>query len=161
MASGHPKFGATNGVPALDIGQDGGTRAGALTARATIKVIAGPDEHAVVEHHLPQSNLNFRDVLGYTGRTITWECTLRFNTMATYATVVSEINRYLHGGSRDSGGLLAAPSPVHLRPTQLTDSDGAAMGNAILAGWAPRGARLTSPEWGVIQRATLTFRGID
>jgi len=109
VASGHPKFGATNGVPALDIGQEGGTRAGAGAALATIRVLTGPDEHAVVEHHLPQSNVNFRDVLGYTGRTITWDCTLRFNTQATWQTVISELNRYLHGASRDGTGKLAAP----------------------------------------------------
>lgn len=160
MASGHPKFGGALGVVALDLGQAGGTRAATSVARATIRVVTGDDEFAVADHHLPAQNVTFRDVLGYQGRTIVWECVLRFINAVMFQSVVSELNRYLHGSVRFTG-VLGPPSPSQIRPTLITDSDGTAMGNAALIAWRLTGRRMTSAEWPVIVRAVVTFRGVN
>ena len=160
MAAGNPKFGGSNGVPELDIGQEGGTRATEGDAKTTINVIPGPEESVEVQHALPQQNVVFTDRLGYRGATVTWECTIRAKTNVIFNAIVSELNQLRHGSGRDATtGLLTAPDPTLLRETRLTDYDAIVLNEkAVLSDWRPRGRRMASSEWAVILRATLVFR---
>jgi hypothetical protein len=118
-----PQFGGTNGVPEIDMGQDGSARQSAGTALFRPNVLIGADDTRVVAQHLTQQNFAFRDNLGFTGKPVVWAGLLKVNTNATLHLIMNELNRYRHGSGR-SGGLFTAPSVVYLRPTRLTDFDG-------------------------------------
>ena len=92
MANGHPKFGGSNGVPALDIGQPGGTRAGAGDARATIQVEVAPERDRRTEHTYAQENLVHEDRMGFAGGEIVWEVNLHTKDLATQRAIFSDLN---------------------------------------------------------------------
>jgi len=129
MANGHPKFGATNGVDALDIGQLGGTRAAAGQALWVGRVDEHPADVAYALHSLPGQNAVYKSVQGFTGQRVIWRGTIKTDTRARLRTILGELDAYRHGG-------LETPDPAQLKATQLTSSDGAALSsNAVMLNW--------------------------
>lgn len=159
MANGHPKFGGTNGVPVLDIGQVGGTRYGAGNARATISIMQEPEQVRTTQHELGEQNVVYTDVLGFAGSRVTWNVTLRAKDNATYLAIVRELNAYKHGSVRDAQtGSMGAPDPSRIKETQLTDYDGTILSpKARLKDWHPRRRRSKASDWGVVQKIDLVF----
>lgn len=158
MANGHPKFGGTNGVPALDLGQPGGTRYIANQAKFTAHVITGPDEVATVEHKLPQQNVVFRDNLGYGGRRVLWRGWVNADNYARITTIQSELDSYRHGSLR-TDGVLQAADPTRMVETQLTDADGTLIAaRAVIDTWRILGRRLATPESRAMVELEIEFR---
>jgi hypothetical protein len=159
MANGHPKIGGTYGVPELDLGQIGGTRETAGTAKLTAHVIVGQDNVNAVTHKLPQSIAVYRNVIGFVGGRIVIQGVMRASTAAIFETMLQEINQRRHGSLRNgAGGPLLPPDPSKMVPTQVTDSQGTVISQqAVVQDWQPRGRRLSNSEWDVIQEFTLTL----
>ena len=156
MAGGNPKFGT------LDIGQPGGTRETAGSARALIRVIAGREEFAVVAQASAQQNVVFRDNLGFRGTGYTWDCTIKAASDTILRSVLNDIRARMHGAARDANGNLLPPTSTNLKPQLLTDSDGATLAAAaVLADLSVEGARayLTGgAPYTVLLRCRLEFR---
>jgi hypothetical protein len=160
MANGNPKFGGTNGVPTLDIGQPGGTRATAGDALATISVTLEPEQVRSTTHELGEQNAVYTDVMGFGGSRVVWNVTLRTKDNATYLAVIRELNACKHGSVRSAQtGVMGAPDPSRIKETQLTDHDGTILSpKARLADWHPRRRRSRSePDWAVLQKLDLVF----
>jgi len=131
LADGHPKFGGTNDVDALDIGQNGGTRAGAGQALWVGRVDEEPADVAQAMHAIPGQNAVYRGVQGITGKRVVWRGLIKTDTRARLRTIYEELDAYRHGG-------LTTPDPKQLGATQLTSSDGATLSeNAVMSSWKP------------------------
>ena len=124
-----PQFGGTNDVPELDIGQKDSTRFVANDARWIGRVGVGPDEVAAALHRLPAQNVVYRGAMGFTGRKVTWEGSLKLKDDAILAAIEGELNAYRHGG-------LTTPDPALLKSTKLTNLDERVLSeNAVLEDW--------------------------
>jgi len=124
-----PQFGGTNGVSELDLGQLGSSRRAALTALFTLQEHEGADEIAQVFHSIPQQRVVFRDVIGFTGRAVTWRGTLKCNNDATLAAIEAELSAKLHGG--------ATADIAQVRETRLTNVYGRIVSErACLESWS-------------------------
>ncbi len=131
-----PRFGGTNGVDELDLGQAGGARRSNNAAFYTMQVHEGPDRAAVVDQKIVQQNVAFEDNLGFEQARIVWSGTLKVSNDATLGAIVSDLNRAKHGSARLAGAL-AAPSPTAMKPTQLVNSFGRTLSNnAVLEDWS-------------------------
>jgi len=136
-----PQFGGTNQVPEINLGQPGSTRAGS-TALYTLRVSLTADIDTHVDQGIPQQNVVLRDIFGFRGTRVSWRGTLKIRDNATLIAIMAELNQYEHGSLRTSG-VLGAPSTVFLRPTRLTDYDGAVLSeSAVLDSWRFSGDRL-------------------
>lgn len=160
MANGHPKFGGTNGVSALDIGQVGGTRQTAGNAKFTGHVYVGEDEVATVQTGLPQQQAVFQDVLGYRGTTVRWEGIIRADGEATMMAIIRELNQHKTGSLRnETTGVMQAPNPKQVRATQLTHSLGRTLSQAaVMTDWRQVGQMMKSSEWALMMEVSITFR---
>jgi len=131
-----PRFGGTNGVDELDLGQAGGARRANNQAFYTMHVHEGPDRTAVVDQKIVQQNVAFEDRLGFEQARIVWSGDLRVSSDAVLGAIVSDLNRAKHGSARFSG-LLAAPWPGAMNPTELTNSFGRVLSKlAALEDWS-------------------------
>lgn len=160
MADGHPQFGGSNGVTALDVGQPGGARAGAGSALLTgIQVNLAAAEVNAVQHDLPQQNAAYRDVLGFAGRRVRVSGMLHCASYSIQNTIAAELDRLKHGSDRTISGGLAAPDPTQVRETRLTDVDGTVIAaRAILEDWSFTTRRHKAQTWTVVQGLDLVFR---
>lgn len=142
MASGHPKYGGTHGVPLLDLGQEGGARHTANLARLVVRVERGPMRVRTARHAMAQLTGVFEDFLGYDGQEITWHGTIVATNKATLDTIVTDLNYALAGHARDGNGRLLPFEVSAIRETQLTDFDGAILSDRTrITNWTPRGER--------------------
>jgi len=157
MANGHPSFGDGASVT-LDIGQEGGVRAGAGQAKATIQVVNEPAEVATQVHHLPQQNGNVRDVLGFVGELVRWNVTLRTVALATYNAIRDELNGFKTGATR-TGGLQTTFDPALVNTMKLTDFDGALIADrVVLRDWRTLSVRrFGNQQWAVIVKMQIDF----
>lgn len=117
-----PQFGGTNGVPELDIGQEGSPRRGAGTAMAVVQVTPRGTEARTVETPLPQQNRVFGDVLGFADKPVIWRCSIRTTTAALMATILNEIAAYRTGQLYTAGVGHGAFDETRIRPTRLRDN---------------------------------------
>lgn len=119
-----PQFGGTNGVPELDIGQEGSARRGAGTAMAVVQVTPRGTLARTVETPLPQQNVVFADVLGFEDKPTIWRCSIRTTTAALMNTITNEIAAYLDGQLYTAGVGRAAFNENLVKPTRLRDNHG-------------------------------------
>lgn len=149
MPNGHPQFGGTGGAPLLDIGQDGGSRQGAGSARLSGYIMRGADLVTTVRHHFPQQNLNIEDNLGFTGARHTLVGVIRASTRSLFNTILCELDQRKSGHLRDSAGALGAFDPQYIKPTKLTDFDGSVIAaDATLTNWRMTGRGIrTNTSW--------------
>lgn len=160
MAGGNPKYGGTNGVSLLDVGQIGGTRDSAGDATFTLRGLPAADQAIVVEHRAAQQGGLIQDNLGYAGSAMRWSGLLVARNVDILRTIARELNQKLHGQLRNSSnGTMGPVDPVQLRETQLTDYDGAVLSDrARLIGWSVTGERGTTPDGKVVVGLDVEFR---
>lgn len=157
MADGNPKYGGTNGAPALDMGQEGGLRYLASTARGTFSVVRNATEVAGQLHHLPQQNVSVRDVMGFVRGRVRWDVVLRTSTTAIFDAIAAELDSYRFGAVFASG-VTGTFDPTRVRETQLTDVNGEVIAErAVLADWRQVTRRIRNDEWGAIARMQVEF----
>lgn len=131
-----PQFGGTNGVDELDLGQPGGARAAANSARYVVQVHQQPDRTTAVDQKVVQQNIAFQDVLGYDLGEVQWIGTLKVINDATLQAIVSDLNKAKHGSARVAGEL-AAPNPAAVQPTVLKNSFGSTLSTkAVIRDWS-------------------------
>jgi hypothetical protein len=122
--AGTPRFGGTNGVTEMDIGQPG--IAGGLyannQAHFTVKVFYGAPQVREALHTLPQQDQAYMDRLGWSGEIVRWQGIIRFDTVARIHTVKSRLQQYRTGQSINSTtGVRSARDTSFLSPTILED----------------------------------------
>lgn len=145
-------------MPLLDVGQIGGSRESAGAARATIAVVANPAQVAGQTFHLPQQNVNVREVMGFTGSTVRWELTLRTDTLARLTDIQAELDSYLTGSLRGVGGVPGSFDATLIRETQLRDSAGNVMATRVRLGdWRQLGKISRNNEWAAVVRMAIEF----
>jgi hypothetical protein len=136
MAS-YPQFGGTNGVPELDIGQAGSARRTANKAQYAVQVLRRPPAVRSVVHQVPQQHVRYRDLLGWSGESVTWQGSVRVKDTTEIAALANELYRFRTGFTRNA--TTGVPSPTDLSvlaPTLLTDAFGIALGEqAVLDGY--------------------------
>jgi len=143
-----PQFGGTNGVPELDMGQPGSARAAGNTAKYVLQVLESPAEVTRVPQKVPQQNVAFEDNMGFDSGAAEWRGTLKVSSDAVLGAIYSDLDRFQHGSSRVAGQL-AAPSPLYIKPTRLTNSFGRVISeSATLESWRTDGPvkRLSGSE---------------
>lgn len=159
MANGHPKFGGTNGVELLDIGQEGGVRAGVMDARLTGRIERGVETIAESQQQFPQQAIVIQDNLGFTGVTHRLVGILRASTMEEFHTMLAELDQRRTGQLRFEG-LLETFDPAMIRETLLTDFDETIIATqAVLAGWRLTGRIQKGGPW-FHSRIEILFRGL-
>lgn len=119
-----PQFGGTNGVPELDIGQEGSARRGAGTAMAVVQVTERGTQSRTVETPLPQQNVVFGDELGFADKATIWRCSIRTTTAAIMGAILNEIASYRTGQLYTAGVGHAAFDAGRIKPTRLTNNWG-------------------------------------
>lgn len=162
MALGNPKYGGTNDVPELDLGQPGGTLHAAGNAHATLQTTVGGDEIIRSVVNLPESNATFERVYGYSGTQVVWDGVLRAKGIegSSLDVIEANINSYLTGQLRSpTGGVSAVIG--RLAPTQLTHGRGTPVWpQARMTRFERVGPRLTvtGGTWTELQRVRIEFR---
>lgn len=161
MANGHPKYGGTNGVPALDFGQVGGVLHLAGSAYAAVQTTVQGDEALRTTTNLPEIHATYEQVHGYSGTTIVVEGTLRAKGIpgASLDEIEAQISSYRTGQVRNPDGTVVAATE-RLAPTELTHGLGAPKWpRARLVRFERLGPRqtVTSGTWTELQRVRLTF----
>ncbi len=158
MPDGHPKFGDGAAVPYLDIGQDGGTRQAAATAKLSGYILRGVAVSVQATHSLVQQGITFQDNLGFSGSMHTLVATIRASTRALFNTIVREIDQRKTGQLRDVNGNLGAFDPQYIKATELTDFDGSVLAAKVkLARWNFASRIYTNSEW-TFANVKLVFR---
>lgn len=162
MALGNPKYGGTNGVPELDLGQPGGALHTAGSAHATLQTIVDGDEAMVTTTHLPELHATYEQVHGYSGTSVVWEGVLRAKATpgASLDEIEANINSYRTGQLRAASGTVTAATE-RLAPTRLTDGYGArTWETARLVRFTRIGPRqkVTGGTWTELQRVRIEFR---
>lgn len=159
MANGNPKYGGTNGVPLLDVGQIGGVRNTAGEATFTLRGNPAPEQAIVIEHRAAQQGGLIQDNLGYAGGAMRWSGSLKVDSLDTLWEIAAELNQRIHGQLRASNGTLGPVDPVQVRDTQLTDYDGRVLADrARIIGWQFTGDRHTTPEGKIVVGLNIEFR---
>ncbi len=159
MANGNPKYGGTNSVPLLDVGQIGGARNAAGDATFTVRGAVAPERAVVVEHRAAQQGGLIQDNLGYAGGAMRWSGTLKVADLDTLWEIAAELNQKVHGQLRSSSGTLGPVDATQLRETQLTDYDGRVLADrARIIGWQFTGDRHTTPEGKIVVGLDIEFR---
>ncbi len=159
MAGGHPKYGGTNSVTVLDLGQPGGSRASAGEALFTLFVLRGPEQAFIAENAAAQQVGLFEDVLGYAGGSTVWSGQLNVEDADMLDEIIKELDAKLHGHPRNSSGILQQSNANEVRDTQLTDYDGRVLTNrARIRAWRFLDRRLTTPEGRIVVPLEIEFR---
>lgn len=141
-------------MPEIDIGQSGSARRTANTARWTGQVVEGGDEVDQVFQPVPQQNVVFRDVIGFSGKLVSWRGTLAVSNSAMMRTIATELNARLHGG-------IGTVTPGLVKETRLTNSFGDVISEkAVLEAWAftDRTRKIGSTGLTLITGIELKFR---
>ena len=154
MANGNPQFGT------LDLGQVGGTRAGAGQALGTFAIVPGRFDVKVVEHKLAQQGIVFEDNLGFAGQFYTMLATIRANSGQLMNTILAEIEQRKNGQLRDAvTGKLGAWAAAMVKAVTLTDVEGNILSlQARLRDWRQLSRRQSSAKWAAIVRLSIEFR---
>lgn len=160
MAAGHPQYGGTNGVPALDFGQEGGALQLAGQAHATVR--SHVDERVDVRIvDLPELHATYEQVMGTQGETLVLDVTLRALTAAVLDTIERNIEAYRHGLLRNADGANVT-ALERLKATQLTNSGNTrAWKAARLRDFQRIGPRRRGTgQWPVLQQARIVFQAM-
>ncbi len=158
MANGHPKFGETNGVTLLDVGQLGGTRANAGTAVFTNRLVPGSEQAEFTENRAAQQTGIVRNLIGYAGGSVSWRGNLKVDSLTTLRAIISELNQKKHGHTRNSSGTLLQPDPAQVRETRLTDYDGTVIADRVVINEWRMGERKATPEGKIVVSLDIEFR---
>lgn len=119
-----PRYGGTNGVALLDIGQRGGTRNKSGQALATMGVNAAQEKIVTVQQGFPQQNFNAQDLLGFKGQPVTWNGTLWVIDAFELQVIEADIEMYKAGRYRDPITGVVTLDLDQMKPTRLTRSVG-------------------------------------
>ena len=158
MANGYPKYGGTNGVAVLDIGQSGGTRHPAIAQWAG-KSDPQADRVRKVPHGVAQQGVFFEANLGPGVGQVSWDGTLITNTRATMRTIFAELNAYLHGYVRSTvTGMMQPTATAQIVATQLWDWDETLISRrARLANWRRVGGIHCTPDGNYMTELSIEF----
>lgn len=155
-----PQFGGTNGVPELDIGQEGSPRRGAGTAMAVVQVTERGTIARTVETPLPQQNVVYADALGFADKVTIWRCSIRTTTAALMGTILNEIAAYRTGQLYTAGVGHAAFDASLLKPTRLQNNWGVVISDdAVLKDFETTSPvkRISGSGFTCIMEALITF----
>jgi len=148
-----PKFGGTNGVPELDIGQTGSTRRAGNTHKATVQVLVESPDATKIDTELPQEHVVFEDNLGQAGQQVVWRCILRASSQANFNILLGELAAYKTGYNT----WLGAAYPIHTKPTEMV-AHGWTYADATLADFRVRGRRFKRADGWYVQECDLIFK---
>ena len=142
-----PRYGGSNGVSELDLGQPGGARASALEARYVVKMEESGEETRIHFNAVPQIPGSFVDIQAPLGRTFQWTGTLKVDSLATLAAIRSDLHKAKHGHALTASGTYGSFDLAAVQPTQLLDFGGTTISTA---------AKVTDFRFGEIKRITAS-----
>lgn len=140
-----PRYGGSNGVEELDLGQPGGSRAAANTARYVVRMRETESDTRVQFNQIPQIAGSYVDIQAPGGRSFEWTGNLKVDAIATLAAIKGDLNKAVHGHDLGASGTYQTFDLDAVQPTQLLDSFGNTESTA---------AKATSYRLGAIRRIT-------
>jgi len=148
-----PRFGGTNGVTDLDIGQANSARRVAGTAEATVSVVPGGPETAEVENQLPQQDITYADVQGTTGRRVIWHTQIKTTSLGVMADIMGELEQKKTGFN----GKTKLYDPTQMHSTQMEDAHETPYGRMRLVDIRPTSRQFALGGGGQVRTLQLVF----
>ena len=155
-----PKFGGSNGVPELNLGQPGSARATAGTAQYTVRVLVGTPENPRSENALPQQAVVYTQAMGFAGQTVRWRGWLKVKDVNELSAIRLELNELRTGQTIDANGVRSAVATTKMKATKMVDPLGVAITDKATLKDVQFGEtkRLTSGAYSHGMDLTVVFR---
>lgn len=162
--AGEPIFGGDGIVALLDWGQPGGTLHTAGTVQSVNKLLMGSKALIASDVTLPEQDQTFREILGFEGRPVVVEGTMRATTDANMNAIEANIEARIDGTRHNENGSRSRTpqTMIDAQPTSLTDKFGRVIGSRVsLRNYERIGKRSRNPQWAAVQQFRIVFEVME